>query len=686
MKTRLTPAIVLRACMLVALACSASALGGTAAATPMGPDSISNPLTVNVNLGSGTEPELDPALWQDSKSGNVIEQLFIGLVDLDDDTSEPVPELAANWTISASGLVYTFTLRGDARWTDGRRVSAGDVRYGILRSLDPGLNAPYVYELYVIKNAEAYNTGSITDPNQVGVKALDDTHLEITLDHVASYFLSILTMPVARPMPKWAIDAWGTDWTKPAHIVTSGAYRLKEWVAADHITLEKNWSYWAEDQVQIERIKAWMYDGATSWSKYQTGELDTVPVPAGATPAPIAEEVHKQPQECTYHYGFSLSLAPFDQLLVRKAFIAATNRQGLIDTVLGGVQRPAQTFTPYGMFGYVDGAAEGVGIPYNPTQAQQYLADAGYPGGTGLPSITLWYNTSTGHQAIAEYIANNWRTVLGATVTLQDQAWDPYRVDVKNGSKPVYRWGWCFDYADAYNFLHDGTQPMTMFGNWNHSAYDALLNQALAQPDLTQRKNLYKQAEEILVETEAVMIPLYHYAIAVATKPYLERTYPGATQPDVADWRIRTSQTIQPASGGTLTSYQGDTTIQIPGNAVAQAVDITFSSVSRVRALGPITGIGHMFDLTAVFTSSGQPAVLASGKTYNLTVQYSDQERGPVIENTLALYSWDGTQWVKEASSVVNGAANTVSATPNHFSRWAVLGETSLAYLPLVMR
>jgi hypothetical protein len=138
--------------------------------------------------------------------------------------------------------------------------------------------------------------------------------------------------------------------------------------------------------------------------------------------------------------------------------------------------------------------------------------------------------------------------------------------------------------------------------------------------------------------------------------------------------------------GDTLTSYQGDTVIQIPANAIEDPIILTFSSVSRKRAVAPVTGIGHMFDLTAVFTPSGDPAVLAPGKTYNLTVSYTDQERGPVIEDTLALYSWNGTQWVKEASSVVDGAANTVSATPNHFSRWAVLGETKLSYLPLVMR
>ena len=240
------------------------------------------------------------------------------------------------------------------------------------------------------------------------------------------------------------------------------------------------------------------------------------------------------------------------------------------------------------------------------------------------------------------------------------------------------------DYPDAYNFLHDGLER-SAHGNWNNATYNTLLSQAVLQTDPDARKALYKQAEEILVGTDAVMIPLYYYEGVVATKPYLERTYPVTGSPNYSTWRIRTSATIQPA-GGTLTSYQGDTVIHVPPNAIQNTMIITVSSISRIKAGGPLTGIGHLFEVTAVFTPTGAPAVLAPGKTYNLTVHYTDQERGPVKENTLALYSWDGVDWVKEPSSVVDGAANTVSAAPNHFSLWAVLGETNRIYLPLTLK
>jgi hypothetical protein len=206
---------------------------------------------------------------------------------------------------------------------------------------------------------------------------------------------------------------------------------------------------------------------------------------------------------------------------------------------------------------------------------------------------------------------------------------------------------WNNDYLDAYNFLGDALQPRSRFGNWSNATYDNLLDEALNEPDPDARKALYRQAEEILVETDAVMIPLYYMTSVIATKPHLERTYPAGGQPDVATWRIRTFKTIEPDAGGTVESYLGDTAIEIPANALEDTVMITLTSISRVKSGGPVTGIGHMFDVTAVVTPTGEPAGLAPGKTYNLTVRYTDAERGPVKEDTLALYSWNGAEWVK---------------------------------------
>jgi oligopeptide transport system substrate-binding protein len=244
----------------------------------------------------------------------------------------------------------------------------------------------------------------------------------------------------------------------------------------------------------------------------------------------LASQLHVSSLQCNYYYGFNTSKPPFDNPLVRKAFIAAVDRQGLIDSVLGYAQQPALTFTPPGEFGFVDGFAEGIGIPYNPTQAQEWLAQAGYPNGANFPTSTLMFNTSEGHRLIAEYAQQNWWDNLNVTVLVENIEWSQYIHLV-----------WCMDYYDAYNFLNDSVMSNVLsFGSLANDGYFDLLNEAALTPDLPQRADLYKQAEEILVETDAVMLPIYFYASGVATQPYLVRGYgSGGFGGWVADWRFR---------------------------------------------------------------------------------------------------------------------------------------------------
>ena len=467
--------------------------------------------SLTLNLALVGEPDtLDPI--KDGRASSVAEQLFVGLVDLDDNTGETRLELATGWTISPDGLVYTFTLRSGITWSDGQLVTAGDVRYGILRSLDPVTEAGQAYALFVIQGAEAYNTGQITDPDQVGVTALDDTHLQITLEEPASYLLPILSMWVARPMPQWAIDAWGDAWTEPAHIVTNGPYRLTEWQKEDFILLDKNPDFYDADNVQIERVKMWVVDGSTAWQMYADGDLDTASVPGDlhySLDAIQRQEMHQAPSpwKCNYYYAFNLLYPPFDDPLVRKAFIAATNRQGLIDDALQIRLRPALTFTPPGVFGHADGYLENTGIRYNPHQARRWLAEAGYPNGEGLPPITIWHNTGEGHRRIAEYVRDSWYATLGVSATVDSVSWGEYweRID----EFQVWRGGWCPDYDDAYNFLYDGTRYLTDQCGWANAVYENVMAQAILERDAAARRALYRQAEDILVEGDAVMLPLY---------------------------------------------------------------------------------------------------------------------------------------------------------------------------------
>ncbi|MCG2790134.1 MAG: ABC transporter substrate-binding protein, partial [Actinomycetia bacterium] len=192
------------------------------------------PITVNLNLGT-EPPTIDPALATDPVSVNVIEQLFLGLTDYDDKTMAIIPELATSWKCSKDGLVWTFHMRNDVKWTDGKPVTAHDIEYAVKRTLDPATASDYAYVLYIIKGAKEVNNGEIKDLNYIGVKAIDDYTIQFALNHPAGYFPCIAGMWVARPVPRWAIEKHGEKWTEPENIVTNGPYLLTKWAHEDEI-------------------------------------------------------------------------------------------------------------------------------------------------------------------------------------------------------------------------------------------------------------------------------------------------------------------------------------------------------------------------------------------------------------------------------------------------------------------
>ncbi|MBA3063221.1 MAG: peptide ABC transporter substrate-binding protein, partial [Atribacteria sp.] len=214
---------------------------------------LTAPVTLQWNLGT-EPPTLDPALATDTTSVDVIEQLFLGLTDFDDETMEVVPELATSWEVSEDGLVWAFHMRKDVKWTDGKPVTAHDIEYAVKRTCDPATASNYAYVLYIIKGAKEVNTGEISDLNHIGVKAIDDYTIQFALNHPAGYFPSIAGMWVTRPVPKWTIEKYGEKWTEPENIVTNGPYLLTKWVHEDELILEKNPDYFDADNVQIERV------------------------------------------------------------------------------------------------------------------------------------------------------------------------------------------------------------------------------------------------------------------------------------------------------------------------------------------------------------------------------------------------------------------------------------------------
>lgn len=654
----------------------------TAYATSIFPDLI----TTTVNLGT-EPPTIDPSKASDTASVTVIEQLFIGLFDIDDNTGDVKPELATSWITSSDGTIYTFTLRSDIIWSDGNPVTAQDVRYGILRTLDPATAANYGYILYIIKNGGPYHWGDVTDPNDVGVTAVNSTTLQITTEQPAAYIPSILSMWVARPLPQWAIDTWGDNWTEPAHIVTNGAYKLAEWVHDDHIRLEKNPDYYDAANVQINRVTMWMTDTESAGQMYMDGRLDTTAL-WSSVPADImaSDAVKSYPIPCTYYYGFNVTKPPFDNVKVRQAFSAAIDRQGLINSQgVNSSNFPAVTFTPPGLFGHVDGYTADIGLPYDTAQARQLLADAGYPNGQGLPPVTLWYNTNSVHEATAKYVQQSWYSTLGISTTLHSTDWQDYLNRLRNGEFQIWRLGWCMDYPDAYNFLYEAIDSNRTSSNWTNSTYEGLLDQATQTQDTDARKALYKQAEEILVETDAVMIPLYYYAGKLITKPYLDRTYPVGAY-DISEWRITIVQETVDQSGGSITSDNGQTTIDFPPDAFTDTVNLTYSPAYETGLDSDLSGTGNTFEISGIYSDTGQ-VLTTTAISFTIEVSYTAQTARSVnTTDNLGLYYKAGNSWIFEPSSSVNSGNKTITAVTNRLGLWAVLQKNYLVYLPIVLK
>jgi oligopeptide transport system substrate-binding protein len=534
-------------------------------ATPAPSD---KPVTLNWNLGT-EPPQVDPALSTDTTSVQVDEMLFLGLTDFDDATNEVIPELATEWSASEDGLVWTFKMRDDVPWvrynpatgettvmTDEEgnpdMVDAHEVEYAVKRTLDPATGSDYAYVLYIIEGAMAFNSGDETDPETVGVKAVDDTTVEFTLRQPAGYFPGIASMWVARPVYKPAIDEYGARWVEPGIIVTNGPYVMDSWQHFDSMVLVKNPEFYAADTVQIERIELTMIvEASTAFAMYENNELDVALPPleemdrVKSDPV-LSEELYIAPVLCTYYYGFTNNKPPFDDVLVRKAFSAAIDRVSLIENVTKGGQLPANTFAPAGIFGNAAGDPDIAPWALDPEMgkemAKQWLAEAGYPDGEGFPVVSLMHNTSEGHRAIAEAIQAMWRDTLGVEVEVTNQEWGVYletiNKDTPLADEPhIWRLGWCADYADNNNWLHE------VFNNQEGSndlrrgclddtctqveelEFDRLTQAAGAEQDPAKRKELYRQAEKELSEVEAAYAPIYYYTTVVVNKPWLTRTY-----------------------------------------------------------------------------------------------------------------------------------------------------------------
>jgi oligopeptide transport system substrate-binding protein len=463
-------------------------------------------------INNTAEPEsLDPGVVTGVPEHRILSNLFEGLTTTDPRDLSPQPGMAASWTVSQDGLTYTFKLR-EARWTDGKPVTAHDFVYAWERVLNPKMGAKYAQQLFYLKNGEDYNKGRITDFGQVGARALDERTLQVTLRCPTAYFLDLTSFYTLFPVPRWAIETHGKDWVKPGKIVSNGPFRLVSWVPQKELVLEKNPQHWDATTVKLRKVEFIPTDDInTAYKQFLAGESEWIPTvpPAQLDAARSRPEFYVSAYLGTYYFRFNVTRPPQNDLRVRKALSMAVDRESLTKFVTKAGEIPSSTFVPASMRGY-----EGVkGLPFDVVAAKKLLAEAGYPDGKGFPKVELLYNTNELHRVITQAVQQMWKEHLGIQVEITNVEWKVYLSRQSGLDYQISRAGWIGDYVDPNTFLE---MWITRGGNnqtgWSSKRYDELIAQAACKiVNAKDRMKALQEAEQILVAEEVPIMPLFTY-------------------------------------------------------------------------------------------------------------------------------------------------------------------------------
>lgn len=480
--------------------------------------------------GSGSEPkDLDPHVATGVTEHHIIMALLEGLVAEDPVDLHPVPGVAERWDISPDGKVYTFHLRANAKWSNGDPVTARDFFETYKRILTPTLASEYAYMHFVVKNAEAYNAGKLTDFAQVGYRVVDDHTLEITLENATPYFLPLLNhmswFPVHLPTIAKYGPAYqrGSKWTRAGRFVGNGPFTLEKWRVNDVIIVKKSPTYWDQATVRLNEIRFYPIEDNNSEERaFRAGQLhvtETLPLAKIETYRRNRPDVFSfGPYLGTYFYRLNTTKPPLNDKRVRRALAIAIDRESLAANVTRGGQTPAYHFTPPGTAGY-DCRTK---LPADIAEARRLLAEAGYPNGKGFPRMELLFNTSEGHKAIAEALQQMWKRQLNIEVELVNEEWKVFLDSTQSLNYQIARGSWIADYVDPNSFLD---MWLTGGGNnetgWANKEYDALIAAAASAPGPQQRLEFFQQAEALLLD-EMPIIPIYFYTRVCLKRPELK--------------------------------------------------------------------------------------------------------------------------------------------------------------------
>jgi oligopeptide transport system substrate-binding protein len=487
-------------------------------APPRSPDSLLLPFV------GGDPPTLDPAVAQDSTSAEVIVEIYSGLVTIDKDL-KVVPDIAESWTVSDDKKTYTFKLRADAKFHDGKAVTAQDFKYSIERAADPATESP-VADSYLgdIVGVQQKLRRQATDVS--GVKVVDDLTVAITIDAPKTYFLAKLTYPTAFIVDKANVDSGGRTWyLKPNG---TGPFKLNNYAFGQQIELGRNDAFYGTPKPQVKTITL-SISGGSFMTRYENNELDSTFVSVVDidrvldTTNPLNKELTIAPKFSIDYIGFNVTKPPFDDVKVRQAFNMAIDKKTIADVVLKKTAQPAYGVLPPKFPGFNDSLK---GLTYNPDMAKQLIKDSKYGDVSKLPEITLYISGAGGSagpetQAIVEMIKQN----IGVDVSIQQQEFAAFlgELNKRPNSFQMYSIGWIADYPDPQDFLDilfHGTSLDNHTG-YNNPVLNKLLEDARVETDSKKRIDQYQQAEQIIV-TDAVWIPLFVGDDYWLTKPYVK--------------------------------------------------------------------------------------------------------------------------------------------------------------------
>ncbi|MEO5667203.1 MAG: peptide ABC transporter substrate-binding protein [Bdellovibrionota bacterium] len=460
--------------------------------------------TTRIRMRLPTEPPtLDWDLATDNVSKEIIFNIQQGLLRHDADT-KPIPALAESYEISKDATAYTFKIRKDAKWSDGRDLVAQDFVDAWERVLNPKTASEYAYFLFDLKNAKEYQSGALKDFSQVGVKATDAKTLVVNLKGPTAYWLHIPAFWISFPIRKDIVEKYGDRWTDVEHIVSSGPYKLKEWHRDSKIVLELDPNYYDKQADRIPEVEFRIVkDDSVAVSLFETGDLDIVRnlPPSQLRSLAKTPEFRSSPYLRLTYFGFNIKDPAVADPKVRKALAMAVDRSE-IEKLLTPMAKASAVWIPVDLAG----ADAERGIKTDVAAAKALWAQVKNP----PKELEIWFDQNETYKLVAENLQNQWSRNLGVNVKLSSQEWKVYLKQLSTKAPAIYRMGWGADYPDPATFMDLFTCASgNNFTGFCNATYDKNIQQSGISTDPALRQKLYSEAQKIFLEDETAIIPLF---------------------------------------------------------------------------------------------------------------------------------------------------------------------------------